>query len=84
MTLHINLDFHPGFQPPKVSGDYYCITTENALIQTIHYSAKHGRFNCRDYTEKPTSSMTVRWWAEIPQQLQVPHGLGMPALDPGR
>lgn len=84
MTLHMNLDFHPGYQPPKESGDYYCITTESALLQTLPYSAKHGRFNCRDYNEKPVSSMTVRWWAEIPRQLVVPYGLGMPALDPGR
>ena len=82
MTMHINLDFHPGYQPPKESGDYYCITTESGMIQTLPFSAKWNRFNMLDRhtADRKASSIKVRWWAEIPKAVQVPYGAGMQAL----
>ena len=80
MTMHINLDFHPGYQPPKESGIYYCITTECGTIQTLPFSAKHGRFNVHDFDDPPDTAIFVRWWAEIPKAMQVPYRAGMPAL----
>lgn len=82
MTMHINLDFHPGYQPPKESGMYYCITIEDGMIQTLPFSAKWNRFNMRDRhtANQKASSIKVRWWAEIPKAVQVPYGAGMQAL----
>ena len=80
MKMHINLEFHPGYQPPKDSGNYYCITLENGMIQTIPYSAKWNRFNVHDSDDLPDTAITVRWWAEIPKAVQVPYGKGMHAL----
>lgn len=82
MTMNINLKFHPGYQPPKESGDYYCITVEDGMIQTLPYSAKWNRFNMRDRHDADhlSSAIMVRWWAEIPKAVQVPYGKGMTAL----
>ena len=82
MTMNINLKFHPGYQPPKKSGIYYCITVEDGLIQTLPYSAKWNRFNMRDWNTANlrACSIKVRWWAEIPKAVQVPCGKGMRAL----
>ena len=82
MTMNINLKLHPGYQPPKESGKYYCITVEDGMIQTLQYSAKWNRFNMRDWdtADQKSSSILVRWWAEIPKAVQVPYGKGMHAL----
>ena len=83
MTLYTTLKFHPGFQPPKESGSYYCITTRGGTIQTLYYSARHQRFNCLDYEEAPGKrAIKVRWWAPIPKTLQRDCDTrGMQALD---
>ena len=82
MTMNLNLNFHPGFQPPKKSGMYYCITIENGMIQTLPFSAKWNRFNMSDRrtADQMDSSIKVRWWAEIPKAVQVPPGAVMRAL----
>lgn len=80
MKMHINLVFHPGFQPPKESGNYYCITIEDGMIQTLPYSAKWNRFNIRDLYDDARGAIFVRWWAPIPKAVQVPYGKGMKAL----
>lgn len=80
MTMHINLNFHPGYQPPAESGDYYCITTESGMIQLLPFSAKHCRFNAHDKNETAESAMRVRWWAPVPKAVIVPYGKGMHAL----
>lgn len=82
MTMHINLDFHPGYQPPKESGTYYCITNEDGMIQTLSYSAKWNRFNMADHNKvsQKVYAIKVRWWAPIPKAVQMPYGTGMPAL----
>lgn len=81
MKMHINLEFHPGFQPPAVSDDYYCITSESGMIQTLPFSVRHGRFNVHDYDLAPKTAMRVRWWSPIPKAVIVPYGSGMQALD---
>lgn len=83
MTLYQTLTFHPGFQPPKESGQYYCITTRGGLIQTLTYSALHQRFNCYDFEPAPVKkAIKVRWWAPIPHALQRDYkSAGMRALD---
>ena len=80
MTMNINLKFHPGYQPPKESGDYYCITVEDGMIQTLPYSAKWNRFNIHDRYDDARGAIFVRWWAPIPKSIQVPYGKGMKAL----
>lgn len=80
MKMHINLEFRPGYQPPEVEGDYYCITTESGMIQTLPYSPKWNRFNIRDYYDNARGAIFVRWWALIPKSIQVPYGKGMKAL----
>ena len=80
MTMNINLKFHPGYQPPQESGDYYCITIEDGMIQTLPYSAKWNRFNIYDRYDDAQGAIFVRWWAPIPKAVQVPYGKGMKAL----
>lgn len=80
MKMHINLEFHPGFQPPTESGNYYCITTESGMIQLLPFSAKHCRFNTHDCDDTPETAMRVRWWAAVPKAVIVPYGKGMRAL----
>lgn len=80
MTLHINLDFHPGYQPPVASGTYYCITTEGGTLQTLAYSARHRRFNAHDWEDRAQTPIRVRWWAPIPSTIPVPHERGMRIL----
>lgn len=80
MKMHINLDFRPGYQPPEVEGDYYCITTESGMLQTLSYSPKWNRFNMRDCCDDTHSAIFVRWWAPIPKSIPVHNGKGMKAL----
>lgn len=80
MKMHINLDFRPGYQPPEVGGEYYCITTEGGTIQTLPYSPKWNRFNIHDFDENDHDAIFVRWWAPIPKSIPVPYGKGMKAL----
>lgn len=65
--LTMNLDFHRGSEPPKTSGIYLVIAGKGGSIMGTSYSAKHGRFNCRDHDETPASSFKVRWWAVLPE-----------------
>ena len=84
MKMHINLDFRPGYQPPEVEGEYYCITTEGGMIQTLPYSPKHNRFNIWDRYDDAQGAIFVRWWAPIPKSIPVSYGKGMKALTSGR
>ena len=80
MKMHINLDFRPGYQPPKEEGIYYCITTESGLIQSLPYSPKHTRFNNHDWDKNDHGAILVRWWAPVPKAIKVHYGKGMNAL----
>lgn len=80
MKMRITLDFHPGFQPPTVEGNYYCITQESGMIQTLPYSPIHNRFNIHDRDKTTKSAIKVRWWAPIPKSIKVPYGKGMRVL----
>lgn len=66
MTLHMNLEFHPGYQPPKESGTYLVISGEGGTMSAMEFSARHGKFNCHDSLPKPLYPMKVRWWAVLP------------------
>lgn len=66
MTMHMNLDFHPGNQPPKESGTYLVICGSGGTVITMNYSALYGKFNCWDGQIGAKYPVKVRWWAVLP------------------
>lgn len=67
--LKMNLDFHPGSQPPKTSGVYLVIVGDAHTMMTIPYSTVHNRFNVWDHEMSSETALRVRWWATLPTWL---------------
>ena len=54
---------------PKKSGEYLCLN-DAGRFQVLHYSKRHGAFNCRDESNETPFKIDVVAWCELPEVLE--------------